>query len=270
MSDDKKVILVTGATSGIGLATATRLAADGHRVFGTSRDPAAAAAVGYELLPLEVSSDESAERCVRLVAERTGGRIDVLVNNVGTGILGAAEETSVDEAKRLFDVNFFGAVRLTNRVLPLMRQRRAGTLVSMSSAGGVGVVPFAGFYCATKFALEAWTEAVRYEVAPFGISAVVVAPQAVRTPAGDTAMRAAKRLPEYAAARQQADEAYTSAIRTGIDPRRVAETISEIVRTRHPAPRYRVGMQSAAVSLVRGLVPNRVYDAVAKRLFRFG
>src|SRR5207244_3953277 len=125
--------------------------------------PAGNAAHGYELLQLEVSSDESVAACVREVAERTGGRIDVLRNNAGTGILGAAEEVTPEEALRLFQVNFFGVMRVTNAVLPLMRARRSGKVINMSSSGGVAALPFAALYCATKFALEGYTEALRHE-----------------------------------------------------------------------------------------------------------
>jgi NAD(P)-dependent dehydrogenase (short-subunit alcohol dehydrogenase family) len=265
MADTGDVVLITGATSGIGKATAERLAAAGYRVFGTSRDPSARPApAGYELLPLDVTDDASAAACVRQLADRTGGRIDVLVNNVGTGVLGAAEEVSLDEAKALFEANFFGAVRMTAAVLPLMRPRRAGKILYMSSAGGTVSVPFAGFYSATKFALEAYAEALRHEVRPFGIRAVVVAPGAVSTPAGDTARRAARSIPEYADARRRADERYTRGIRNGMNPRRVADTILEIVRADDPGPRWTVGGQSKAVDLARGLLPRRAFDALVR------
>ena len=131
---EPKVVLVTGATSGIGRATAGLLASKGYRVFGTSRDPAGRSGDGFELLPLDVTSDASVAACVRAVAERTGGRIDVLHNNAGTGIIGAAEEITPEEGMRLFQVNFFGVMRMTNAVLPLMRARKAGTVINMSSS----------------------------------------------------------------------------------------------------------------------------------------
>ena len=139
MKTEGKVVLVTGATSGIGKATAELLAAKGYRVFGTSRDPAGKAGDGFELLQLDVTSDESVNACVNAVAERTDGRIDVLHNNAGTGIIGAAEEVSPEEAMRLFQVNFFGVMRVTNAVLPYMRARRAGTVINMrfKTIGGV-------------------------------------------------------------------------------------------------------------------------------------
>ena len=264
MSSPGSVVLVTGATSGIGRATAGLLAAKGYRVLGTSRDPAGKTADGYELLPLEVSSDESVAACVASVAGRTGGRIDVLVNNAGTGILGAAEEVTTEEALRLFQVNIFGVERVTNAVHPLMRARRSGTIINMSSSGGVAAIPFAAFYCATKFALEGYTEALRHELRPLGIAAAVVAPGPVSTPAGDRAMRAEKVIGEYADRRGKADAMFTRSIREGMDPRRVAEAILRVVRSRWPRGRYAVGFQSRATGTARRLLPRTGFEAAVR------
>jgi NAD(P)-dependent dehydrogenase (short-subunit alcohol dehydrogenase family) len=265
MATDQSVAIVTGATRGIGRATARLLAANGYRVFGTGRRPSAPSLDGFELVPLDVTRDESAAACVREVAGRTGGRVDVLVNNVGTGILGAAEESSADQVKALFEANVFGAVRMTNAVLPLMRARHAGRIVNMSSSGGVSSVPFAGYYCATKHALEAYTEALRLELEPFGVQAVVIAPGPVSTTAGDTALRPDRPLPEYADRRRKADAKYTAGIRGGMDPSRVAAAVLSVLRTGSPKPRYRVGGSSIAVSLLRSVLPGRLFEAGVKR-----
>jgi NAD(P)-dependent dehydrogenase (short-subunit alcohol dehydrogenase family) len=261
---EPKVVLVTGATSGIGKATAELLAAKGYRVFGTSRDPAGKTGNGFELLRLDVSSDESAQACVNAVAERTGGRIDVLHNNAGTGIIGAAEEVSPDEAMRLFQINFFGVMRMTNASLPLMRAQRSGTVINMSSSGGVAALPFAALYCATKFALEGYTEALRHELRPFNIAAVIVAPGPVSTPAGDKAMRAVKHIAEYADRRKKADELSVRGIRGGMDPKRVAETILKAVKADWPSPRYAVGLQARATNLAHGLLPPSTFEAAVR------
>jgi NAD(P)-dependent dehydrogenase (short-subunit alcohol dehydrogenase family) len=259
-----KVVLVTGATSGIGKATAELLAAKGYRVFGTSRDPAGKIGNGFELLQLDVTSDESVAACVKAVAERTGERIDVLHNNAGTGIIGAAEEITPEEGMRLFQINFFGVMRMTNAVLPLMRARKAGTVINMSSSGGVAALPFAALYCATKFALEGYTEALRHELRPFNIAAVVVAPGPVSTPAGDKAMRAEKHIPEYAERRRKADELSVRGIRGGMDPRQVAETILRVVKADWPSPRYAVGLQARATNLAHGLLPPSTFEAAVR------
>lgn len=265
---DGSVVLITGATSGIGRATARLLAARGYRVFGTSRRPPAAAADGYELVPLEVTSDESVAACVQMVADRTGGRIDVLINNVGTGVIAAAEESSPAQAELLFGVNFFGAVRMTTAVLPGMRGRRAGRILNMSSSGGVAAVPFAGYYCATKHALEAYTAALRHEVRPFGITAAVVAPGPVNTPAPGKALRPDRPLDAYAPARLKAAADYARAIHHGMDPERVARAVLRVLRAGRPKPRYVVGGQSRIVSLLRRVLPDRLFEAGVRQAVR--
>jgi short-subunit dehydrogenase len=258
------VVVITGATSGIGKASAELLAARGYRVFGTSRDPAGKKAGGFELVQLDVTSDASVAACVAEIAGRTRGQIDVLMNNAGTGILGAGEEVTADEAARLFQVNLFGVMRMTSAVLPLMRARRSGTIINMSSSGGVASVPFAGLYCATKHALEAYTAALRHELRPLGVAATVVAPGPVSTPAGDSAARAAAAVPDYADRRARADDLYTRAIRSGMDPGRVARTILRVVRTGRPRPRYPVGLQARATGAARGLLPPSGFEAAVK------
>jgi NAD(P)-dependent dehydrogenase (short-subunit alcohol dehydrogenase family) len=260
----RKVVLVTGATSGIGKATAELLAAKGYRVFGTSRNPAGKTGNGFELLQLDVTSDASVAACVSAVAEWTAGRIDVLHNNAGTGIIGAAEEVTPDEAMRLFQVNFFGVMRMTNAVLPLMRARKAGAVINMSSSGGVAALPFAALYCATKFALEGYTEALRHELRPFNIAAVIVAPGPVSTPAGDKAMRAERHIPEYAGRRDKADELSVRGIRGGMDPKRVAGVILKVVKADWPSSRYPVGLQSRATDLAHGLLPPSAFEAAVR------
>lgn len=265
MSQTKEtVVLISGATSGIGKATAELLAERGYRVFGTSRKPAGKKGLGFELVQLDVTSEPSVSKCVTEVARRTKGRIDVLVNNAGTGVLGAAEEVSAEEADRLFQVNLFGAMRMTSAVLPLMRARGSGTIINMSSSGGVASIPFAGLYCATKHALEAYTSALRQELRPLGLWATVVAPGPVSTPAGDSAARAARTIAEYADRRAHADAMYTDAIRQGMDPIHVARTILRIVGLKQPRPRYPVGLQSRVTTAARRLMPPSAFEAAVR------
>ena len=269
-TSDVPVVLVTGATSGIGKATAELLASKGYRVFGTSRRPMERTANGFDMIPLEVSADDSVNACVLAVTEMTGGRIDVLVNNAGTGIFGAVEEVSAEEANRLFQVNFFGVMRMTSAVLPHMRARRTGKIINMSSSGGLASLPFAGIYCATKFALEAYTAALLHEVRPLGIAATIVAPGPVSTPAGDKAMRAERAIEDYAERRGRADEMGVRHIRNGIDPARVAKTILRVIRTKRPGPRYPVGLQARATGLGRSLLPPSAFAAAIRWGTRLG
>jgi len=158
-----KVALVTGASSGIGRAIAHRLAADGLRVFGTSRKGSAADMGDAEMIPLDVCSDESVRACIDTVLQRAG-RIDVLVSNAGYLLSGAVEEATIDEAKAQFETNFFGAFRVIKAVLPTMRAQGAGRVINVTSLAGVVPLPFWGFYNASKFALEGLTETLRYEL----------------------------------------------------------------------------------------------------------
>ena len=268
MTPPSPVVLVTGATSGIGRATARLLAQRGYRVFGTGRRPEAATLDGFELLKLDVTDDASVETGVRTLLERTGGRIEVLVNNVGTGILGAAEESTAAEVRGLFEVNFFGAIRVTNAVLPLMRARKAGRIVNMSSAGGVASVPFGAYYCATKHALEAYSAGLRNELLPLGLYVSVVGPGTVSTAAGDKAPKSAHPIADYEPARSKAVANYIQGIRDGLDPERVAETILGILQSKSPAPRYPVGAQAHGTSLMRRLLPTRTFQALTRWALR--
>jgi NADP-dependent 3-hydroxy acid dehydrogenase YdfG len=158
MSDIERegsVALVTGASSGIGYATATRLAAQGYRVFGTSRS-GASVSDAFEMRALDVDHDDSVGACVETLL-REAGRIDVLVNNAGRAMVGACEETTADEARALFETNVFGLMRVTSRVLPAMRVRQRGTIVNIGSLSGFVGVPFHGVYAATKHAVAGYT-----------------------------------------------------------------------------------------------------------------
>lgn len=257
-------VLITGATAGIGRATAELLTSQGYRVFGTGRHPTAARMDGFQLLPLDVTVNESVAACVAEVKRQTGGQLDVLINNVGTGILGAAEESSAEQVRQLFEVNFFGAVRMTNAVLPMMRSRQQGCIILLSSAGGIASIPFSGYYCATKHALEAYGEALRLELEPFHIRVATVAPGTVSTRAGDKAMQPDRPIGEYEPVRRKIADQYVRAIHKGMPPQRVAKTILRIIRAAKPKPRYTVGTQSAAVSAMKSWLPAKLFEAGVK------
>lgn len=258
-------VLITGATSGIGRATAELLAQSGFRVFGTGRHPENQDLDGVTFLPLEITLDQSVQNCVEEALRQTNGRIDVLINNVGTGILGAAEESSADQVRELFDINFFGAVRITNAVLPTMRTQKHGKIVIMSSAGGIASLPFSGYYCATKHAIEAYGEALRLELDPFNIRVSIVAPGTVSTPAGDKAIEPDRPINDYEPKRRQMTDAYVDAIHKGMAPGYVAKAILRILEMRNPRSRYEVGLQSRLATALKSLLPARVFEAGVKR-----
>src|SRR5262245_27445041 len=182
MSSNQKVILITGASSGVGQSTARLLSRKGYKIFGTSRNPANAEAIpDVEMLPLDVRSDDSVAACLKAVADEAG-RIDVLVNNAAYELAGAIEEISIDEAKAQFETNFFGAVRMVQAVLPSMRQHKQAQIINVSSLSGVSSIPFMGIYSASKFALEGYTEALRMEVAPLNIHVSLTEAGFLKTP----------------------------------------------------------------------------------------
>jgi NAD(P)-dependent dehydrogenase (short-subunit alcohol dehydrogenase family) len=200
---EPRVVLITGASSGIGQATASLLADRGYKVFGTSRQPRSDTSDGFVMLQLDITSDTSVKACIHAVMQRTG-RMDILINNAGYGLSGAIEETSIQEAKSQFETNFFGAVRMVKTVLPVMRQQRSGHIINISSMGGVVGNPFLGFYSASKFALEGYTEALRHEVKRFNIHVSLVEPTYFKTNAANAAIRTAETIDEYIEMHQRA------------------------------------------------------------------
>src|SRR5215813_2912337 len=182
---NQKVVLITGASSGVGQATARLLSENGYRVFGTSRNPAGARAIPtVEMLALDVRSDASVSACVTAVVKQAG-RVDVLVNNAAYELAGALEEISLEEAKAQFETNFFGVVRMVKAVLPSMRQQRQGQIINVSSFSGLSAIPFLGIYSASKFALEGYTEALRMELKPFDIHVSLTEAAFLKTPMMD-------------------------------------------------------------------------------------
>ena len=201
---NQKVVLITGASSGVGQSTARLLSQNGYKVFGTSRNPAGTAGIAnVKMLALDVTSDDSVAACVKVVANDTG-RIDVLVNNAAYELAGALEEISIEEAKAQFETNFFGVMRMVKAVLPYMRHQKQGQIINVSSLSGVSSIPFMGIYSASKFALEGYTDALRIEVRPFNIHASLTEAGFLKTPMMNKRQVSAAQLKEYELRRQRA------------------------------------------------------------------
>lgn len=239
---ERSTVLITGARTGIGRACAEALAQSGYRVYGTSRHPPREEAPPFKWLPMDVDDSASVDDGIAQIVAETGG-LDVVVNNAGFGYGGAIEDTSVEEAKALFETNFFGVLRVCRAVLPVMRRQGHGLIVNISSIGGVMGLPYQGMYSATKFALEGMSEALRLEVKPFGVHVVLIEPGDVRTSFTENRRHtlASQTSPVYrdlyhrVLAKIEADE------RGGIAPEAVARLLLRVVRRRSPAPRYVVG-----------------------------
>ncbi len=266
---NRRVVLITGASSGIGRACATALHEAGYTVYGTSRDPRAYEATPYPLLPLDVTDPAAAQEVVQTVREREG-RVDVLVNNAGWGIAGAIEDTTPEEALALFRVNFFGVHHMLRATLPLMRAQGHGLVVNISSLAGRVGLPFQGFYSASKFALEGLSEALALEVAAWGIHVVVIAPGDFRTDFVNRRQRVAGF--ETSAYREQAERVLAIMERDerrAPPPDAVARLLLRVLRTRRPRFRYTVGSltQRAAVAL-KGKIPDDWMLALSRLVYQ--
>lgn len=264
----KKVILVTGASSGIGRACALGLTQQGHRVYGTSRAPRNEDG-GFTMLPMDVTDDDSVQAAVQTLLEREG-RIDVVINNAGIGYGGAIEDTAIDEAHTLFETNFFGALRVCHAVLPTMRTQGSGTIINVSSIGGLISLPFQSLYSASKAALEAMSESLRMEVKRFGIHVVLVEPGDTRTQftANRRSTQAAEESPVHREAYRRTQAQIEADERNGIPPETVARTVMRIVATPRPKVRYAVGLfhQKLAI-LVKRLVPSGLFERIIMMVY---
>jgi NAD(P)-dependent dehydrogenase (short-subunit alcohol dehydrogenase family) len=263
---EPKVAVVTGISSGLGRATAAELARRGFRVFGTVRALGGAELPGVEPIVLDVRDDASVERAVADVLARAG-RIDVLINNAGTSIVGAIEETDTAQARALFDVNFFGAVRVTGAVLPAMRAQRAGRIAFVSSVVGFLPAPFMGFYAASKHALEGYAESLDHEVRALGIRAFLVEPGFMRTRLDKNSTVAARNIDDYAGARHRVSASINSSVAAGEDPAIVATVIADALAHEQPRLRYPVGRRAGMLARLRAFLPARVFDRSLRKQF---
>ena len=256
MRQDGKVAIVTGASTGIGLSSARALREAGFRVFGTSRR---AAADDPAMLSCDVTDDASVKAAVDKVLAATG-RIDVLVNNAGFGLLGAAEESSADQAKALFDVNVFGVMRMTNAVLPTMRDRKAGRIINISSVLGLIPAPFSALYSSTKHAIEGYSESLDHEVRTFGVRVCLLEPAYTRTSFEQNMVLPDRNLKEYVPARTRAGALLRDVMKTADSPEIVAEKVVLAATTPSPRRRYTCGKVARQVSILRRFVPEGMFD----------
>lgn len=276
-ASNRRVVLITGASSGIGRACAAHLGRKGYRVYGTSRRAAPSGEAPtddrpFTLIPMDVTDDVSVEWGVRLILEREG-RLDVVVNNAGMGYAGSVEDTSIEEAKEQLETNFFGALRVCRVVLPHMREHGGGYIVNISSIGGLVGIPFQALYSASKFAIEGLTEALRLEVKPYNIRVSLIEP-------GDccTNFTANRRKTLACQNGSVYDERAAAALavmekdeQCGTPPERVAHLLERIIT--HPAPRlrYQVGPLPERVAiLLKRFVPSALFEWGLRQYYKLG
>jgi len=268
----EKVILITGASSGIGFDSARDLAQQGHHVWAAARrvelmEPLQA--LGVHILKMDVTDESSMQQGIEAVIQAEG-RIDVLINNAGYGYFGAIENVSLEEARRQLEVNVFGLARLTQLVLPYMRKQGSGRIINTSSIAGKMVFYMGGWYNVTKYSVEAFSDALRMEVKPFGIDVVKIQPGAIKT---DWGIIAARHLKEssagtaYEAAGTRFADNMNWFYRTDLlsSPKVIAKAISRAVNSRRPRTHYCVGRFSVTGRIAHALFPNRWWDAMMRQ-----
>ncbi|HVN89433.1 MAG TPA: oxidoreductase [Candidatus Binataceae bacterium] len=266
-----KAVLITGCSTGIGRATAERLAASGWKVYATARKPesiAELAAKGCKTLALDVC-DEVSMRAAVAEVEAVDGAVGVLINNAGYGLEGAFEELPMEAVRRQFETNVFGLISMTRLVLPAMRQQRWGRVINLSSMGGKLTLPGGSYYHATKHAVEALSDALRFEVKGFGIDVVVIEPGPIKSQFGDTAINgiAGSADSPYAAFNaalaRQIREAYETGPMAALagTPEAVAAVIEKAVSASRPRTRYKVTFAARFLMGLRRWLPDRAFDA---------
>ncbi|MBB6350483.1 oxidoreductase [Nonomuraea muscovyensis] len=265
-----KVCLVTGASSGIGRATALELREAGHIVYGAARrvrrmDELRQA--GGHAVAMDVTSEDDVGRVVRAVLDQQH-RIDALINNAGIGLHGALEDVPLDRARHLFEVNVFGPARLTQLVLPHMRERRSGTIVNVSSIAGEIALPLVGWYHSSKHALEAYSDSLRQECGPFGVDVALIQPGIIRTEFEREMPRELRavsgRGPYRELAEAMANRAESAA--RASDPVVVAKTIRGLLESPRPRTRYPVGRLARTILTLNRLLPDRAFDAMVTKI----
>ena len=282
MAESKRVsntVLITGCSTGIGKATAERLARAGWNVYATARridKLADLAALGCKTLALDVDDERSMQEAVRRI-ESEAGAVGVLVNNAGYSQSGAIESVPLERVRRQFETNVFGLVRLTQLVLPGMRRQHWGKIVNVSSMGGKLVFPGGGFYHATKFAVEAISDALRFEVKAFGIDVVVIEPGLIRTQFGDNVVEKLEGIGRGDPTYEEFNRAVATATKDvyvkgplaklGGGPERVAAVIQTAIEATRPKPRYAVTASAKILLAQRRMLSDRLWDGFLKSQF---
>lgn len=262
----QKVALVTGVSSGIGKAIAERLSREGFRVFGTSRQLVLAMSLpGIEPLQLDVTQDDSVAAVVQTVMDRAG-RIDLLVNNAGFGMYGGAEESSIEQANRLFDTNFFGGIRMIRAVLPHMRAQGRGRILNVSSVLGFLAAPYMAIYAASKHAMEGYSISLDHEIRHLGIRVVLVQPAYTKTSFEQSMVLPDQLMPEYTAERARMKVLVAKTMEEKGDlPDVVALEVLKAATDAQPKLRYTAGPLAKQLSILKRFAPASLMDGTLRK-----
>ena len=268
-----KVVLITGASSGMGKSAAEILLDQGYKVYGAARRTEKMKDLevkGLCIISLDLTNDESIVNAINTVIEKEG-KIDVLINNAGYGSYGAVEEVPIEEAKRQFEVNIFGLARITQLVIPGMRERKSWRIVNISSMGGKIYSPFGAWYHATKFALEGWSDCLRVELKQFGIDVVLVEPGAIQTEWGGIAMDSLKKVSgsgPYAPSVKQFIEANSKLSEKSTPVDLLGKEIAKAATIKNPKNRYLKGYMAKPLVFIRKWFGDRIFDKIIMSMLK--
>ncbi len=267
MPNSKNVVLVTGASRGLGNACANLLAENNYTVYGASRNSISTlnqnSADLFHTIKMDITDSESVLAGVNQITEDQG-QIDILINNAGIVTAGPIEQTSMDEAKNQLETNFFGTVQVCKTVLPYMRKQRSGLIINISSTAGLIGLPFQGFYSASKFAIEGYSEALSKEVRSLGINVVIIAPGDYNTNqlANRIIVNHAEKEPDYKDRFKSTRDVIYADETSGKDPKHLAKKILKIIRSKKPKLHYMIGPHSLLPVFIKRLIPGRWFEKI--------
>lgn len=266
MNSQQKVILITGASSGIGFACAEYLASKGNLVYGIGRNPDFKTSQ-FLYFSADIKNEPDIKKIVTSILQKEK-RIDLLINNAGIHVLGAVEHTSHQTVQHLFECNFFGSLNLIRIILPSMKQRKCGMIICISSIGGISGLPFQGVYCASKFALEGLYESLRMETSRLGVQVVLLEPGDFHTPITQNRTKDPETTidPYYEKIFRKTVEKITSDENNGMDPTRIARKVEKIMRLKRPAVRYTAGKPiQRLVPILKRILPSRLFQYIIQK-----
>lgn len=268
MNQHQKVIVITGASSGIGFACAEYLASKGHMVYGIGRNPDFRT-TRFSYAPIDISNESGINEFVSVILLKEK-RIDLLINNAGIHIAGAIEHTSLQNAQYLFECNFFGSLNMIRAILPSMKERKCGMIICISSIGGISGLPFQGIYCASKFALEGLCESLRMETSRLGIRVILLEPGDFQTPITQNRIKDLKTAndPYYNKQFEETLKKITSDETNGMAPYYIARKIDKIMRLKKPAIRYTAGkLSQRSVPVLKRILPTEFFQYIIQKYY---